>query len=272
MALELDVRVYHSITKLEAGDRDAVVIAASHGGVYSGYLAAKAHLRGVILCDAGVGLERAGIASLAYLEALGMPAATVDYRSARIGYGDDVAARGLISYCNEVARELGCTVGEPARTCAEKMCAAAPFEGEAPPYEEARTLLLERPRAPKVWGIDSISLVEATDEGTIVVTGSHGGLLGGSPPTAMRAVEAIAGVFNDAGVGTDNAGISRLPALQERGIAAVTVSHESARIGDARSAWATGTISHMNAVAEAYGARVGMTLPAFVEWVFRSVS
>ena len=37
--------------------------------------------------------------------------------------------------------------------------------------------------------------------------------------------------FNDAGIGKDSAGIGRLPLLQRRGIAALTVSAHSARIG-----------------------------------------
>ncbi|MBV8073983.1 MAG: hypothetical protein JO140_01045 [Candidatus Eremiobacteraeota bacterium] len=266
----MSVRVHDSITKLDAEDEGSVAIAASHGGVYSGYCAAKARLRGVVFCDAGVGLERAGIGSLAYLDALGMPAATVDFRSARIGDGADLARRGTISFCNASARERGCAPGDAARACAEKMLGAAAYRGDAPAYAEARTLLLERPRAPNVWGLDSVSLVRSGDAGAIVLTGSHGGLLGGDPASALR-VDAIAAAYNDAGVGCDDAGISRLPALQERGIAAVTVAADSARIGDAKSAWETGRISHMNPLAQAYGARAGMTLPAFVEWVLRAI-
>ena len=238
--------------------------------MYCGYCAAEGRVRGVILSDAGVGLERAGIASLDYLDALGIPAATVDYRSARIGDGADLAQRGRISFVNDTARHLGCSAGDAAMTCAEKMRSAELSHAQAPPYEEARTLLLERPGRPKVWGLDSNSLVTNDDIGTIVVTGSHGGVLGGKPATALR-IDAVAAVYNDAGVGIDDAGISRLPALEARGIAAVTVDAQSARIGDARSTWETGTISHLNGIAQAYGGRVGMTIPAFVEWIFRSV-
>jgi hypothetical protein len=38
--------------------RGRAAIAASHGGVYAAYLAAKAGVKAVILCDAGVGRER----------------------------------------------------------------------------------------------------------------------------------------------------------------------------------------------------------------------
>ena len=39
-------------------------MAASHGGVYAAYLAAVSKVRGVILNDAGLGLDRAGIGGL----------------------------------------------------------------------------------------------------------------------------------------------------------------------------------------------------------------
>jgi hypothetical protein len=112
--------------------------------------------------------------------------------------------------------------------------------------------------------------VKESDNGSIVVTGSHGGLLGGKPETAIR-IDALAAVYNDAGVGMDNAGISRLEPLDARGIAAVTVDAKTARIGDARSTWETGKISHANQLAKTYGAERGMPVPTFVDWVFRSV-
>src|SRR5438270_784638 len=79
--------------------------------------------------------------------------------------------------------------------------------------------------------IDSASLVRPEDAGAVVVCGSHGGLLGGRPETALR-VDAFAALYNDADRGCEDAGISRLPALAARGIAAATVSAWSARIGE----------------------------------------
>lgn len=265
------IRVHDSITHIDEQDAGTVVVAASHGGRYCGYCAARGRVLGAIFSDAGVGLENAGIAALEYLDALGVPAATVDYRSARIGDGADLARRGRISFCNEVARKLGCTPGQTTMECAERMERAPRSTATPPAYEEARTLLLERPGGERVWGLDSNSLVRAEDIGSIVVTGSHGAILGGKPETALR-INALAAVYNDAGVGIDDAGISRLPALDARGIAAVTVDAQSARIGDARSSWESGKVSHVNALAQAYGCRPGMSIPAFVEGVFRSIS
>ena len=65
-------------------------------------------------------------------------------------------------------------------------------------------------------------------------------------------------LYNDAGIGKDEAGVSRLPALDARGIAAATVSAASARIGDARSTYEDGIISRVNASAAALGLREGI--------------
>jgi hypothetical protein len=117
--------------------------------------------------------------------------------------------------------------------------------------------------------LDSNSLVRPEDEGAIVVTGSHGALLGGKPETAIR-VDAFAAVYNDAGGGIDEAGFSRLPVLDARGIAGATVHAHSARIGDARSTYDDGMISRINQAAERYGGRVGMSCRAFVAAMARA--
>ncbi|HEX5477783.1 MAG TPA: hypothetical protein VFX09_08000, partial [Burkholderiales bacterium] len=60
-------------------------------------------------------------------------------------------------------------------------------------------------------------------------------------------------VFNDAG-----GAVSRLPALEARGIPAAAVDCMSACIGDARSAWESGVLSYANAAALALGVAPGM--------------
>jgi hypothetical protein len=104
---------------------------------------------------------------------------------------------------------------------------------------------------------DSASLVAIEDIGAVVFTGSHGGLLGGRPETAIK-YDVFAALYNDAGIGIDEAGLSRLPALDARGIAGVTVAAASARIGEAHSAFETGVLSRVNRSATARGAHEGM--------------
>jgi hypothetical protein len=108
-------------------------------------------------------------------------------------------------------------------------------------------------------------MVVAEDAGRILAIGSHGALHGGRPETALAA-DALAAVFNDAGVGKDDIGITRLPVLDARGVAAATVSAMSARIGEGRSTYEDGVLSHVNARARTLGARPGMTCR---EWVLK---
>ena len=265
MALMADIQphivVLNSITKLNAGHAGCVVVSGSHGGIYPATLASAAALRGVVFSDAGIGLERAGIAGLALLDEVGLPAIAADYRSARIGDGADILARGRVSHVNEAAARLGCRIGESVSLCSNLMKSAEPTLDALPMRSEGRVLL--RTGAPPIWGVDSNSLVEPTDAGALVVSGSHGGLLGGDPASAI-ALDVRAAAFNDAGIGIDKAGISRLAALERRGIAAVTVSATSARIGDAASAWETGVLSAYNAEAARFGADEGVLLSSFL--------
>jgi hypothetical protein len=246
-----------TITSLPAEARGAVVVSGSHGGRYPGYLAAKARVRAVIFNDAGVGRASAGIGSLAYLERYGIAAAAVSHASARIGDSADMMSRGVVSYCNAPARAAGVVPGMECRCAAESLLAAPLVEVVPEPFGETRSVLELPGAARRVVLVDSAAQVEAGDAGHIIVTGSHGGLVGGDPRLALR-VAGCAGVFNDAGIGIDNAGTTRLPALDRRGIPAFTVSAASAAIGDAGSTCRDGIISVANEAALARGARPGL--------------
>ena len=113
--------------------------------------------------------------------------------------------------------------------------------------------------APALVLLDSVTQVEFRHAGQLVVTGSHGGA---SVVPYARAVRAWLYVFNDAGVGKDGAGIAALDLLQTDGIAAVTVAHTSARIGEALDSWQHGVVSHVNAAALALGLQAGQPLAA----------
>jgi hypothetical protein len=221
-------------------------------------------VRAVVLNDAGVGLEGAGIACLEQLDGVRIAAATVDHNTARIGDGEDMLRRGRLSYVNSTAARLGCKVGSDLPSCIARLRTASLASGALTPATEGRFDLADGAFiGAEVVGIDSASLVESRDRNAIVVTGSHGGLLGGSPARAIRH-RCLAAAFNDAGGGADGAGYARLPALDAMRIAAVTVSHMSARIGDARSSWATGVVSAANKLACQGGVGPGMTLQCAV--------
>ncbi|MCL6609701.1 MAG: hypothetical protein K6T74_16590 [Geminicoccaceae bacterium] len=251
--------ILDSVTKLGPQHAGTVAVCASHGGLYAAWCAATAAVRGVVLCDAGIGKDEAGVAGLAWLDALGLPAAALDHDRSRIGDGRDAWARGVASRVNRSAAALGVAPGQRTPELVARLSAAPAVPREVPPIGEVRVRLAEacRPGA-EVWALDSVSLVRPEDRGRIVVTGSHGGLLGGRPESAIAA-PVFAALFNDAGIGIDAAGTTRLPALDARGIAAATVDAATARIGDARSTFADGIVSRVNRRAAALGGREGMS-------------
>ena len=260
-ALPKEIVVADSATKLGDNAAGAVIVTGSHGGRYAGYLTLRVHPRAVLHSDAGVGKDAAGIAVLGMAEGLGVAAATASHASCRIGDAGDMIARGIVSHTNAQAGALGVVPGMACREAALRLVAARAGERDPEPCGETRRVLHEAGWRRRIVLIDSASLVEAQDAGQIVVTASHGGLVGGNPRLALQ-VDGFAAVFNDAGVGIDDAGISRLPALDRRGIAGLTVSAASARIGDAASAFEDGIVSHANETARRHGARAGEPLSA----------
>lgn len=114
--------------------------------------------------------------------------------------------------------------------------------------------------------MDSISYVDESDQGAFVVSGSHGGA---SSARYALAVPLAGVVFNDAGIGKDNAGIAGLAMLDAQRIPALAVAHTSARIGDAADTWEHGIISACNVSAVVRGGRVGMAVREAAAWVLR---
>jgi len=257
--------VTDSVTMLGADAHGRAALAASHAGVYAAYLAAKAGAKAVILSDAGVGRERAGIGGLDYLQAMNVPAAAIGHRSARIGDGIDCAKRGLISFVNAPAAGLGLRACMHASVALDLLAASeVPASPRPAPQEETRHRLAEAEATGiAVYAVDSASLVTPQDVGAVILTGSHGALLGGRPETAIK-IAAFAAVYNDADRGADDCGTSRLPALDARGIAGATVSAWSARIGDGLSTYRDGFVSAVNETAARLGGEVGIAASELV--------
>jgi hypothetical protein len=245
--------LYDSITRTGPEAVGRVVVAGSHGGAYTGALACKAGCRAVILHDAGIGRDRAGIAGIVELGRLGRAAAAIDHRSAPIGQAADMLARGVISFANPVAAGCGVRPGMACAEAARLLATAVPVAGPCPDAAESRQVLTPDGAARPLVLIDSASLIRPEDAGTVVVTGSHGAVFGSDPANALKH-DAVCALFNDAG----GSATGRLPVLETRGIAAATVSAASARIGQARSIWQDGIVSAVNGPARALGAEPGM--------------
>jgi uncharacterized protein YunC (DUF1805 family) len=251
--------VRDSATQFDAPARGQVAVCGSHGGLYAAWLAARAGVRAVVFNDAGIGRSASGVGGVYWLGGLGIAACAVDFQSARIADGADTMANGVLSTVNDAAAALGCRPGQPVREAVAHLAhahhAAQPLA--IPDIGETRASIANVGHRP-AWALDSVALVEPRDARSIVVTGSHGGLLGGKPD-AILAVDVFAAFFNDAGGGKDGAGYARLPTLDPRGIAAATVWSGSARIGDGRSTYEDGVLSRVNDTAARLGVTEGMT-------------
>lgn len=249
----------------DADDRCAgnIAVSGSHGGLYPAAFASAKRLRAVIFNDAGIGFQRAGIAGVEQLGRVGMAAAAADCMTCLIGSAHDTLENGHLSYANDVADALGLHPGMPVSEAACILAQAPHPEAEMDKPTESRDEVILKGTRVCVHVLDSASLVRPDDAGRIVVTGSHGALVGGDPVRALKADARVA-VFSDAGVGKNKIGVSRLPALDVREIAAVTVAHTTARIGDARSILESGIISAANLKARHTGAREGDPLSVWL--------
>ena len=121
----LRIVIADSATSITEDNKNDIVVNGSHCGanIAPDYILPSG-ARGSIGNDAGIGLENAGVASLAFLDQHGIPGAAVAAMSAEIGVGQSTYNEGVISAVNEVAKKMGVTVGMSAKEAADKM-----FEG-----------------------------------------------------------------------------------------------------------------------------------------------
>jgi hypothetical protein len=250
--------------------RSHVIVSGSYGGRYNAFNAAKWGVRGVIMNDAGIGKDNAGIVGLEYLDQIGLAAATADAQTCHIGDGEHMLEHGIISHVNATAAALGCSVGQGVRDCASLMRSAI-VPSAAPPSisDGARFVVRDLPGEPRLICADSVGMLQPDDAGQIAITASHAALSGGRPDNAIPSgIYAV--FFSDAGGGMDGAGIARLADLDQRGIAAGTTSADSAPIGDSRALYRDGILSHVNQAGVRLGGKVGMPLKEFVDILIKA--
>ena len=246
--MPISLLIYDSVTKLPDEAQGAVVVGGSHAAVYAAYMSAKYGCRAAIHHDAGIGLEEAGVGGLAYAEKLGMAMVAVATASARIGDGQDIYARGVISRANALAARCGVAPGMSCKEAAE-LLKQAPWPHTMPPAKGETRYVVEG-----IACLDSATLLVPEDRGRIVATGSHGALNSAKATAPFRPRLLM---FNDAGFGADRGGVLALAEMDKEGIAAIAVAARSARIGDGRSTLQDGTISDANQAAHRLGARAG---------------
>ena len=107
----------------------------------------------------------------------------------------------------------------------------------------------------RVVVLDSLTQVNARlGARDVLVAGSFAGALAFGFALA-RGVRGL--VAHEAGVGRERAGISGLPLADGFGVPAAAVLTDSARLGDGRSVWDDGVVSHANERATALGVSPG---------------
>ena len=252
------VIVYDSITQVAADQPSPpVAINGSHGGLTAAVFAIQKNVKAAIFNDAGIGKDQAGIAGLELLDQQGIFAACVDTFTARIGLGNDTL-RGTISYANRLAQNAGVNHGQKAEEAAELMAKAnwnPQITANLKPLEVRETVLFTQTYGRRIVTLDSNSMIKPEYKDDVVLTGSHGGLVGELPAIKYPV---LAVFYNDAGVGKNNAGISKLPWLQEKGIIGATVDANTCRIGIGLDTYEFGVVSYVNDLAADINITQGM--------------
>ena len=215
--------------------------------------------RGFLAVDAGIGRDEAGIGGLPLADDYSVPAASVSVFSCRMCEGSSVWRDGVISRANRAALALGVLPGQSTEAAATLMLRAPPGtpRGLSNPQGDSDFTLLEGPDG-GVFGCWSMSLPKGDRHRDVFCVGTP-------VDTTMTVHMYNRGILprgligSDGGFGRDQMAIVGLHILQDMAIPCAAVSHDSARLGDARNIYEDGRITIANALAEARGVRPGMT-------------
>ena len=233
-----------------------VVVGASFAGAPTAAMCMRPGVKGWIAHEGGPGRDQAGVSGLPLAERFGIPAAAIATMSAGVSEGPTLLT-GTVSRCNAVAAALGVRSGQTGDEAARLMLKAPLGKpcalGDV--VDESIHEMLVTPRG-KVYAVWSFSRVEGEHPDDVYCVASHGGKVMAQYALRVKPKGLIA---NDAGGCLDGAGSSGIHLVEELfGMAAATVSADSARIGDALSTYNDGVISAVNATAQKRGVRVGM--------------
>jgi uncharacterized protein YunC (DUF1805 family) len=229
----------------------------------------------VFLNNAGVGKNQAGIRELANYDAENVLACAVDNYSAEIGIASDTYESGIISHTNPRAGAVGIQVGDSVKAAIAKILShGLPTQDDeaSEPSDTKETSGkqgLKKQTQVQIDGLeitvaDSITFLNESNTGDIVVCGSHGGLSAGKYAQKHR-VKAV--FFNDAGIGKNDAGVKSLESLNDAGILACTVDCMSAEIFNGQDVLDNGIISVCNQLATTKGIKATLTVKDAVKYI-----
>jgi len=273
--LPKSVILLDSLGDLKPDNTSPILVCGSHCGG-NGDLAQhvrNCHVKAVFLNNAGVGKNQAGIRELTNYDAKNVIACAVDNYSAEIGSACDTYESGVISHLSVQADLTGIQVGDSVKEAITKIIShGLPAEqgevfGSSDKKEKSEGL--KKQMRAEIDGVgvtvtDSITFLNESNAGDIVVCGSHGGLSAGNYAKKYH-VKAV--FFNDAGIGKNSAGIKSLKLLSDVGIPACTVDCMSAEIFNGQDVLDNGIISVCNQRAENSGIKERLTVKEAVKYI-----
>ena len=281
MNLPEGVLLLDSLGDLNADNASPILVCASHCGD-NGTFARKlkiCRVKAVFLNNAGIGKNQAGISGLPHYAAEGILACAVNHNSAEIGIARDTWESGIISHTNTLAGEAGIQPGESVQEAVARIIKIIDktsliqkntnSESTNKKEENSNKVDLKKQTQTQLDGVsitvtDSITFLNESNAGDIVVCGSHGGVSAGhyAQKHHLKAV-----FFNDAGIGKNNAGIKSLESLSEAGILACTVDCMSAEIFNGQDILDNGIITVCNQLAKTRNIKEKMTVKEAIKYI-----
>ena len=271
-----------SLGDIQPDNTSPILVCASHCGD-NGAFARKlksCSVEAVFLNNAGIGKNQAGISGLAHYGAQNILACAVDHNSAEIGIGRDTWESGIISHTNTQAQDAGIRIGDTVKEAVARISNSIHPSTSFQKNENAESLLKEKKESTskveikkqtqmQIDGVsitvaDSITFLNESNAGDIVVCGSHGGVSAGHYAQKHR-LKAV--FFNDAGIGKNNAGIKSIDSLNEAGILACTVDCMSAEIFSGQDTLENGIISVCNQLATSRNIQENMTVKEAIKLI-----
>jgi len=281
MNLPKGVILLDSLGDLQPDNSNPILVCGSHCGD-NGTFARKlknCHVKAVFLNNAGIGKNLAGISGLAHYEAENILACAVDHYSAEIGVANDTWDSGIISHINKLAEDAGIQIGDSVKKAVAKIINIIDKASLIQKNKSFESLIneekensckvdLKKQIQTQIDGVsitvtDSITFLNESNAGDIVVCGSHGGVSAGhyAQKQNLKAV-----FFNDAGIGKNNAGIKSLESLSDAGILACTVDCMSAEIFNGQDILDNGIITVCNQLAKSRNIKEKMTVKEAIKY------
>jgi len=232
-----------------------VVIAGSYGGTLPARLVAPHRPRGAIFHDVGIAADGSGIVGLSYLEALGIPAATVEGTTGELGNARDMYENGRISRANVLAGRCGVEQEMTVIDAALRLATGEP--GDRSVGTKVRRKVVADSGSRQIVVTDSIVFARPEDAANVLVTAGHTGSTGAK---FIEEVSPWGFICADGGTAKNGSGYAGLSVLDGVGLAGACYDVMTAAMGDAYDAWDRGLISQVNELAASRGVAAGQTV------------